>query len=563
MHSSVFRIQITSPNYPAFFDSTDDCYYRIESNELKQIQITVVDLKLPTLKNCTGGELVIYDGATIMSKILKKVCGDKLSDVTEENTVISSSNKVLIRFKANEHAVNKGFKLTYRMICGGKVLLGKDRSYTLSSPNYPLYSNVNRHCKWYISCDYDQKMAITITHLEPSNSFFQSMNYLQFNAGSADDAPLINTFVRSIPSTFSTPGNSLSITSEKMIFRLVIDTLSSACGGQIKVTNEGEFSSPNFGYGSYPLKATCDWTLTTGFSNRIKLEFLDFKLQQSDFCNLDYLEIRENNRHGLLIGRFCGSDLPTFEANHLHALAEHTTSNQTNASSVAYEMGYNKLWIRFRSEDAGTDAGFRIKYSLVKDIYLTNDKGQISSSQYPMANTAEEGMQWHLTTSESTVISLTVKRIQLMMLRDSLCLSSIKLYDGFDTDSVLLKKICGFDPPDQPIVSSGNQMTIVYSSHGMSMFLLEYRAIDQLAYEANKTVQMVTADGNCSEKIYLGNENSTMTISSPGYPSGYKNDLLCTWIVESAIGKKIRIRVDTLDIEGIVTFFFRPFKHRK
>lgn len=136
------------------------------------------------------------------------------------------------------------------------------------------------------------------------------------------------------------------------------------------------------------MKIQCDWVLKTGYSHRISLEFLDFKLQSSDFCNLDYLEIRDTDRQGKLIGRFCGHDLPEFDSQHLHALSQ-KEANQTN-----YEMGYNKLWIRFKSENVESDAGFRIKYSLVKEVYLTEENNTISSSQYPSVNVAEEGTVW-------------------------------------------------------------------------------------------------------------------------------------------------------------------------
>lgn len=487
------------------------------------------------------------------------------------------------------------------MICGGTVVLAKDQSYVLKSPNYPLFSNTNRHCKWYFICDFDQKMTITITHLEPSYSYFVPMHYLRFNAGQSDDAPLLNEFTKSIPPTFSTPGNGLTITSERMIFRLVIDTLTTACGAQLKVTHEGiemnffdtaenlffgtifrfflfflffwkiylpvhffflivgEFSSPNFGNPNSANrdKQICDWSLVTGYSNRIKIEFLNFKLQQSDYCNLDYLEIREDNKNGRLIGRFCGSELPTIDNNYLHALPQNTRNNSTNATNVAYEMGFSQLWIRYKIENSNSDTGFRIKYSLVKDIYLTEDSGKISSSQYPLANIAEEeGMFWHITTSELTVIKLTVKKIQLTMLRDSICLSSIIIYDGFDVDSPILKKICGFEPPTEPIISSSNQMTIAYSSHGMGLFLVEYKSIDQMIYEANKTiVTLFSSDKNCSEEIFLNNETTSFTITSPGWPFGYESNLNCTWTVRSEMGKKMNIKIEEIDIEGVNCYY--------
>ena len=74
-------------------------------------------------------------------------------------------------------------------------------------------------------------MAITITHLEPSNNYFQTQSYLKFFTGQSSDSPLFNTYSKSIPNTFVLPGNSLRITSERIVFRLKIDTMINTCGG--------------------------------------------------------------------------------------------------------------------------------------------------------------------------------------------------------------------------------------------------------------------------------------------------------------------------------------------
>lgn len=74
--------------------------------------------------------------------------------------------------------------------------------------------------------------------------------------------------------------------------------------------------------------------------NMVALSFRTFDLQESEFCNGDYLEIRSRNATGPLLGHYCGSQMPT---------------NITAA---------NKLWIKFRSDEETTAAGFIIDYTL-------------------------------------------------------------------------------------------------------------------------------------------------------------------------------------------------------
>lgn len=53
---------------------------------------------------------------------------------------------------------------------------------------------------------------------------------------------------------------------------------------------------------SYPNNIECEWTITASPGNRmgITIEMLD--IEQSDQCNEDYLEIREQSSFGKLLG---------------------------------------------------------------------------------------------------------------------------------------------------------------------------------------------------------------------------------------------------------------------
>lgn len=64
-------------------------------------------------------------------------------------------------------------------------------------------------------------------------------------------------------------------------------------------------------------------------------------MQQSQGCNNDYLEIREGNSTGTLVGRFCGNTLP---------------SNYTSL------LGH-VLWIKFVSDSSVSGAGFRATFT--------------------------------------------------------------------------------------------------------------------------------------------------------------------------------------------------------
>ena len=92
--------------------------------------------------------------------------------------------------------------------------------------------------------------------------------------------------------------------------------------------------------------------------NRVELSFRMFDVQATDFCNGDFLEVRSGHGGGRLLGHFCGSDTPT---------------NITVA---------NKLWIKFRSDDVGTAAGFIADYSLSELLFLIIFFFSISTKEF-------------------------------------------------------------------------------------------------------------------------------------------------------------------------------------
>ena len=109
----------------------------------------------------------------------------------------------------------------------------------------------------------------------------------------------------------------------------------------------GTIQSPKFP-NNYEASTTCDWTLKanrTGEGNeetKVKLTFSDFELEKSDDCLNDYVEVREGDSDGALIGRYCGNSGP----------------------SNTIESSGEQLWIRFRTNSNSTTVykGFKASF---------------------------------------------------------------------------------------------------------------------------------------------------------------------------------------------------------
>jgi len=66
----------------------------------------------------------------------------------------------------------------------------------------------------------------------------------------------------------------------------------------------------------------------------VSLNFLAFELEEDEFCNEVYVEVREGDSIGPILGSFCGPNLP---------------SNITSGLT---------LWVKFRSNSLGSAKGF-------------------------------------------------------------------------------------------------------------------------------------------------------------------------------------------------------------
>lgn len=98
------------------------------------------------------------------------------------------------------------------------------------------------------------------------------------------------------------------------------------------------------------------WIIRASPGNRVTFNFISFNIEDNEYCNTDYLELREGSSSGPYLGRYCGSQTPTLNF----------TSTET-------------LWVKFRSDQQGTAQGFQAHYALQHGIELRGRSGRIAS----------------------------------------------------------------------------------------------------------------------------------------------------------------------------------------
>ena len=66
---------------------------------------------------------------------------------------------------------------------------------------------------------------------------------------------------------------------------------------------------------------------------------------------------------------------------------------------------------------------------------------------------------------------------------------------------------------------------------------------------------MIIHAGECGSRyIYIGSDEEIVTLTTPGYPMAYRNELICEWIVNAAGGRRIILDIIDFDMENKYDF---------
>ncbi|XP_052870861.1 cubilin homolog [Anopheles cruzii] len=507
---------ISSPNYPSNYPTNASCEWLIKTDASHTLLLTITDLAIERSANCTNDALQVYDGSVrAADKLLLVVCG------TESNTttVTSTAHEMLLTFTSNEMYEAKGFRANFATSCGSRIVVKQPGNILLNKA----HKISSENCTWILVAPQEsQHVTLTIAHMTLMDADEYCYATLKVHDGDTSDGPVrFEACGHKIPPAIVSHGNALTVTISSMdIYLSRIDnlfveitytTLDNACGGRLG-SLMGEFASPNYP-DSYPTGVECVWEVAASAGNKISLYIKELDIESSDDCNGDYLEIRERNSAGRLLGDFCGTAVPT---------------NLTAASS---------LWIKFRSTDAGVAKGFLVEYSYDTLSEISGTSGTITSPLYPRSYSRSESIGWRVTVDMGSVVAISFNRFAVDRASDtvSMCDGSLTIYDGYDDAATVLLSSCGYVKPD-PLTSTSNVVYIVLDHSDVmesSTFSLNWQQKVATGAEAYPASDELFCEGH--SVIALNDTDTVYNVSSPGYPTGYKSGLNCSWIFQSTI----------------------------
>ncbi|XP_055295203.1 cubilin homolog [Sitodiplosis mosellana] len=529
---------ITSLNYPNNYPENIHCQWLLRTEVSHTISFQYTDFDLED--RCTDDHVSIYDGSEMNEdKLLLKTCGSQTFGPDSGNQTArpgftkplkSSANEMLIVMETDSSVTAKGFAAKFETSCGSKI-------NTSSSGILEIGHNLRwlaNGCEWTITAnDPIQHVSLSIMHMdnEPILPSSQCLRKIYVYDGTSTSSPKITEICSSKhPPPITSEGNSLTLSisdvsaqdsTSKFDLKAAYTVLDTECGGDFG-SIDGQIASPGYPK-PYKNNIECEWTIQASPGNEMEINIDMLDINQTDYCNGDYLEVREGNSVGKMIGVYCG----------------------TNSSILPTLPRVTTYWLKFRSDNDGVGSGFRLEYGYAKFVEQTGQSGVITSMMYPSYVYRTLGSyKWRIIVALDNLIRVTIENCILNGV------SQISIYDGNDEASDILETIKSDDIPTEPILSSTNVIFVEFEipTFSASKFMLVWNEVSESeAYESNKETNSL----NCSRNsVIRASEADILKIQSPGFPGGYDDNTICQWTFLPRMGYHVSISFTTIDLES-------------
>ncbi|XP_063979523.1 protein tolkin [Diachasmimorpha longicaudata] len=316
--------------------------------------------------------------------------------------------------------------------------------------------------------------------------------------------------------------------------------------------NSGSFGSPTHPNSSPPMDdERCEWRITATHGERIVLNITSLDIFKSDYCKVDYIEIRDGYWYkSPVLGRFCGSGK-------IHEPIVSTGSRMlVTYVKTSQERGYR---------------GFMANYEAVcgGDVEL-DGIGHLESPNYPEEYQSSKECVWRLTVPDEYQVALKFQSFEIEN-HDNCVYDYVEVRDGHNFDSPLIGLYCGYKaPPD--LRSTGNKLFVKFVSDGsvqkagfsatvmkeydecaLTDHGCEHDCINTLGgYECScKIGYELHSDGKHCEDACGGLfDASNGTITSPSFPETYPGNKNCIWEIVAPPQYRITLNFTHFDLEG-------------
>ncbi|CAL8142101.1 unnamed protein product [Orchesella dallaii] len=524
---------ISSPNFPQIPPPYTECEWIFTAPQGEAVQVTfMVSFQLTVSPGCQRAGVEVRDGGTAISSELGIFCRDM------PGTLTSTENVLYLKFYTDVAEPRNGFKAEVKIATCGGIHVG--RYGTISSPGFPAAYDVNMDCLWTIRAQRGSYLVLEFQNFNLGSTDTNCTKDKIFIVESSADVitPRNWTFCGNsdnvLPNSLQSGSNEIQIrfTTDNqreratgMGFKLRYRARTQYCGGNRR-TPTGIIQSPGYPR-AYSHYIYCVWRIYAPAGRRIRLEFLDFDIEErysgslGHRCYADQLWIYQGVlrevRSPLYNQSLCGSNTP--------APVETTSSEAT---------------IYFRTDGSVSHRGFKLNYTtdlptLCGGI-LGLGEGNITSPNGTTntPNTTTNTLcDWKTEPGQShgngtTIVTVEKLEVPSWGVRDPLCsFGFMKVSPANSYLRYKWRKLCG-TLNNEKLYLPGTSLHVEYVTQDLnSSFRLSYRNVP------------------CGGMVSGPEEN----ITSLNYPSVYSINTECIWMIDFPRGTQIKITFYDLDLD--------------
>uniref|UniRef100_A0A8C0Y441 Metalloendopeptidase n=1 Tax=Cyprinus carpio carpio TaxID=630221 RepID=A0A8C0Y441_CYPCA len=186
---------ITSPNWPDKYPSKKACTWALSTTPGHRIKIAFNELDMEPHLECAYDHIEIYDGRDGKAPSLGRYCGTK-----KPQPIISTSNKMFIRFFSDNSVQKKGFEASHTAECGGRLkaeVKTKDlySHAQFGDNNYPGASD----CQWVITAEKGYGVELIFQTFEIEEEADCGYDYMELFDGADIKSPRLGRYCGSGP----------------------------------------------------------------------------------------------------------------------------------------------------------------------------------------------------------------------------------------------------------------------------------------------------------------------------------------------------------------------------
>ncbi|BFZ01256.1 hypothetical protein BsWGS_04295 [Bradybaena similaris] len=314
------------------------------------------------------------------------------------------------------------------------------------------------------------------------------------------------------------------------------------CGGTLLQPSDGFVHTAKLG-----IRDFCQWRISCAHREKVEATITHLRLPESRNCETDYLDVRDGYYHkSPPINRFC--------ENHSYEILTSTG---------------NQMWIEFKTSNTDISE-FTLDYKCICGGDINEDKGYITSPDYPDDYSSKEDCVWKVTVAENFTVGLTFEMFELEY-HESCKRDYVILRDGPSEDAPLLGTFCGSQIPI-PVSTTGRHLYVKFVSSlyqqkpgfcarfakevdecRTNLHGCEHKCVNTLDsyYCTCRSGFQLHSDGKRCEPSCDGNiDDAYGNITSPSFPDVYPANSKCVWTINAPTGHRIYLNFTHFDLEG-------------